>query len=315
MRLKIINIFLFTILILGEGQICYGQKTIQMQKEGGVYTVPCSLNGVNLKFIFDTGASNVSISLTEASFLFKNGYLTDNDIQGQQNFANANGQISVGTIINIRKLEFSGIVLNDVKATIVHNLDAPLLLGQTAMAKLGKFQFDPNNGTITILNDFNDFSINDNPFLYDFRGLAKAKRGDFEGAIIDYTKAIEIESSYGSPFLHRGVSKMNLGDYRGGLSDAIKASELMESSGVAFEAYALIGECKYFLKDNQGSFDAFNKAIVMGPNYLDNARTYYLRGFIYYNYFKDKEGACKNWRKAVKLGDKNADDALKKYCK
>ena len=50
------------------------QTIVEMSKEGGVYTVPCKVNGLPLKFIFDTGASDVSISLTEAIFMLKNGY-------------------------------------------------------------------------------------------------------------------------------------------------------------------------------------------------------------------------------------------------
>mgnify|MGYP002776377742 CR=1 FL=1 len=47
----------------------FSQTVIIMNKENGVYTVPCKINGLSLKFIFDTGASDVSISLTEAMFL------------------------------------------------------------------------------------------------------------------------------------------------------------------------------------------------------------------------------------------------------
>ena len=53
-----------------------------MKREGGVSIIPCKVNGLNLNFIFDTGASNVSISLTEASFMLKNGYLEEGDIIG-----------------------------------------------------------------------------------------------------------------------------------------------------------------------------------------------------------------------------------------
>jgi predicted aspartyl protease len=58
------------------------QTKITMEKEGGVYTIPCKVNGLQLKFIFDTGASDVSLSLTEALFMFKNGYLSEKDITG-----------------------------------------------------------------------------------------------------------------------------------------------------------------------------------------------------------------------------------------
>lgn len=32
-----------------------GQIILIMQKEGGVYTIPCSVNRLPLRFIFDTG--------------------------------------------------------------------------------------------------------------------------------------------------------------------------------------------------------------------------------------------------------------------
>ena len=149
---------LFVILFFLLCKNTYSQTTIYMQKEGGVYTVPCKVNGINLKFIFDTGASDVTISLTEANFMLKNGYLKPDDLIGKQKYSDATGHISEGTVINIRKLEFSGIILYNVKASIVHELSAPLLLGQTAMAKLGKFQFDPNKGTLTIINSKNNLT-------------------------------------------------------------------------------------------------------------------------------------------------------------
>ena len=57
------------------------QKTILMTKEtSGIYTIPCKVNGVDLKFIFDTGASSVTISLTEALFMLKNGHLLGSSV-------------------------------------------------------------------------------------------------------------------------------------------------------------------------------------------------------------------------------------------
>lgn len=156
---KSIYLVIITTLLFVPIQSLFGQKVIQMKKEGGVYTVPCSVNGLPLKFIFDTGASNVSISLTEAIFLMKNGLLTDEDILDVVKFSDATGKISEGTTINIRELEFSGLILNNVKATIVHELNAPLLLGQSAMAKFGKFQFDPNTGTLSILDNSTETTI------------------------------------------------------------------------------------------------------------------------------------------------------------
>jgi clan AA aspartic protease (TIGR02281 family) len=122
-----------------------------MKREGGVSIIPCKVNGLNLSFIFDTGASDVTISLTEASFMLKNGYLNKEDIFGTTKYSDANGNISEGIIINLKEIEISGLKLYNVRAAIVNNLDAPLLLGQSALSKLGKIQLDLGTNTLTII--------------------------------------------------------------------------------------------------------------------------------------------------------------------
>lgn len=118
------------------------QIRIKMKKENGIYTTPCTVNGLRLSFIFDTGASTVSLSSIEAAFMLKNGYLDEADVHGSSSSQIANGEIVKNTIVTIRKLEIGGIMLHNVEAVIVHNLSAPLLLGQSAIQKLGKIQLD-----------------------------------------------------------------------------------------------------------------------------------------------------------------------------
>lgn len=145
--------FFFVIcLSLGIANFLFGQTVITMQKKGGVYLIPCTVNGLKLKFIFDTGASNVSISLTEALFMLKNDYLKSEDIYGKEYYSIANGNIAVGTKIILREIEIYGLKLKNVEASVVNEIKAPLLLGQSAIAKLGKIQLDPTNNTLTILN-------------------------------------------------------------------------------------------------------------------------------------------------------------------
>ena len=59
---------------------CFGQVKITMERHGNVYYVPGKVNGLSMKFIFDTGASNVCLSLTEALFMLKNGYIKEADL-------------------------------------------------------------------------------------------------------------------------------------------------------------------------------------------------------------------------------------------
>jgi len=155
--MKHIYFILFFILI---NNISFSQEIIRMTKEGGVYTIPCEVNGLRLKFIFDTGASDVSISLSEAMFMLKNGYLSEYDIKGSSYYQIANGDIVEGTTINLRQLKIGSRVLYNVEASIVHSLSSPLLLGQSAISKLGKFSFDYSNNTL-ILGSYN-YRTNDN---------------------------------------------------------------------------------------------------------------------------------------------------------
>lgn len=128
------------------------KKVIQMRRlASNTFTVPCKVNGLSLNFIFDTGASSVSISQSEAVFMLKNGYLSENDIIGTQKFQTASGDILEGTRIIIRKIEIGGMILRDVEASVVHSNNAPLLLGQSVLSRLGKIQIDYSNSTLTII--------------------------------------------------------------------------------------------------------------------------------------------------------------------
>lgn len=108
----------------------------------GITKVDCTINGLPLNFIFDTGASDVTISQTEANFMFKNGYLAQKDIVGKQRYQTADGNISVGTVFILNKINFGGLELNSVRASVVANQKAPLLLGQTVLQRLGKIEID-----------------------------------------------------------------------------------------------------------------------------------------------------------------------------
>ncbi len=125
-----------------------GHTKVSMRKEGGVYLVPITVNGLNLDFIFDTGASSISLSSAEAMVMLRQGQITQDDLVGQQQFQDATGGVSVGTIVLLRTVQIGDITLENVEATIVDNIQAPLLLGQTALAKFGKVTIDYNHNMI-----------------------------------------------------------------------------------------------------------------------------------------------------------------------
>ena len=130
------------------------EKTISevdMKKmHGGTYEVACSVNGLPLKMIFDTGASDVTISSVEANFMLKNGYLSDEDVKGKRNYITASGDIHEGTILRLKEVKLGEAVLKNIEASVVHSQKAPLLLGQSVLEKFGVITIDNVNTKLII---------------------------------------------------------------------------------------------------------------------------------------------------------------------
>ena len=117
---------------------------------GGTFEIPCDINGLALQMIFDTGASDVTISSVEANFMFKNGYLSEKDIKGKRYYQVASGQINEGTVITLREVRIGDAVLKNVDASVVKSQKAPLLLGQSAMERFGTITIDNQNNRLII---------------------------------------------------------------------------------------------------------------------------------------------------------------------
>jgi len=66
------------------------------------------------------------------------------------------------------------------------------------------------------------------------KGKAKFELKDHQGAISDYTKAIEINPKYKMAFYNRGYTKYELKDYKGAITDFNKAIEIDPSNERAY---------------------------------------------------------------------------------
>ncbi len=135
---------LFAILIatLFLANFANAEERIKMTSENGVYTIPCEVNGVPLRFIIDTGASMVSISMTEARFMYKNGYIDENDFIGTAKTRIANGDLEENMKLNLKEVKVGNKTLNNVEALVSKSSNAPLLLGQSVLRQLGIWYFD-----------------------------------------------------------------------------------------------------------------------------------------------------------------------------
>lgn len=124
---------------------------IQMKKmPGGTYEVPCTINGLPLKFIFDTGASDVTISSVEANFMLKNDYLSEKDFKGTRRYLTADGTIANGAIVRIKEVKVGDVTLKNIEASVVNSQKAPLLLGQSVLDRFGTITIDNQKSIMTI---------------------------------------------------------------------------------------------------------------------------------------------------------------------
>ena len=76
-----------------------------------------------------------------------------NDVVGSLRYMDANGDMSVGTIINLKNVNFGGLDLNNVRASVVRNQKAPLLLGQNVLGRLGRIEIDNSKNILIVTHN------------------------------------------------------------------------------------------------------------------------------------------------------------------
>ena len=116
------------------------ETELKMENENGVKYVWIKINGILLRFIFDTGASDISISPAEVAVLYRQGTLKKEDILDVEYFRDATGRVSAGTKINLREVQIGNKKLQNVSATVMNNINAPLLLGQSVLERFGSIE-------------------------------------------------------------------------------------------------------------------------------------------------------------------------------
>ena len=129
-----------------------------MERDGGVYKISCTVNGARMKMIFDTGASSVSLSKSMAEYLIENDYINKKDLLGTSKVRIADGSVVNAYRVNLRDVEIGGMHLYNVEATISSSQYAPLLLGQSAIQKLGKISIDGNKLIINSMSSSSNFN-------------------------------------------------------------------------------------------------------------------------------------------------------------
>lgn len=125
--------------------------TVKLEKKGTVYEIPVELNGVlKINFVFDTGASDVSISPDVALTLIRTGTIEDDDWLEGQYYRFADGSSAKSMRFKLKSVNVGGKIIKDVTCSISNNIEAPMLLGQSVLSKFGKYTFDYSSNKLII---------------------------------------------------------------------------------------------------------------------------------------------------------------------
>ena len=149
-------------------------------------------------------------------------------------------------------------------------------------------------GLMISLKDKNDINLKARNYEYFFnRAQDKFELADYEEAILDYNKALELSpKEICLVYSMRGNAKRNSGDFDGAISDQNKALNL---DPLYADAYFNRSNAKFQKGDFQGAIEDYSQVITINPNDSD---AFFNRANVKKE-VGDIQGACEDWRKAA----------------
>jgi tetratricopeptide (TPR) repeat protein len=153
------------------------------------------------------------------------------------------------------------------------------------------------------LNDFDSAIKNYNKALelypsnegvYNNRGIAKISKKDVEGAIQDYNKALEINPGSTNTLMNRSNAKIIKGDIKGAIQDLNQVIVIRPHYA---GAYLNRGLARFELNDYASAMRDFDQCISLEP---ENALAYNNRGIIKQK-LEDYNGAVMDYDMAIQL--------------
>jgi tetratricopeptide (TPR) repeat protein len=142
-----------------------------------------------------------------------------------------------------------------------------------------------------------------------FRGLARQKKGDLEGAINDFDEAIDHSSEVlglnpenAEAYNQRGAARLFKGDVDGAIQDY---SEVIRLRPVSASNFINRGNARQKKGDVEGAFSDFTEAIRLDPD----AKVYVNRGVIFQNR-GDIDSAISDFTEAISLDPKSVEAYL-----
>lgn len=133
------------------------------------------------------------------------------------------------------------------------------------------------------------------------QGKVKVRRGDYKGAIADFTQEIQVNPKSTEAYISRGLAHHDLEDFKKAIADFNQALILEPRNDHALYRR---GEVRTDTEDFQGAFSDINQAIKINPKY---AEAYNHRAMLYGEFKGDLKRALSDLNKAIQLKPAYAD--------
>ena len=164
-------------------------------------------------------------------------------------------------------------------------------------------------GLMIAFKEKNDLNIKARNYEYFFnRAQDKFELADYEDAILDYNKALELSpTEICLVYSMRGNAKRNLGDFEGAISDQNKA---LDFDPLYADGYFNRGIAKFKKGDFDGAIQDYSQVLKINPKDSDS---FFNRANVRKE-MGEMKGACEDWRKAADLGDDDAAKLFRENC-
>lgn len=140
------------------------------------------------------------------------------------------------------------------------------------------------------------------------RGRSYEEIGEHEKAIEDYNEVLRLDARNTNALLSLGQEMYRIGEFQSSVFYCEKVIEIEKNNPMA---YYLLGRSNQKLGNLRVALNNYSFAINLDPEF---GEAYLHRGSVNF-YFKRKDQACDDLRKALQYNTAGAEEALRKNCK
>ena len=124
------------------------QWIVKLENENNTHYLEVKVQGVPMRFVLDTGASGMSMSIVEYMFLLHQEKI--DSIKDESLYMDASGNTEKCGVIILDSVTVGRKTLRNVQCNIIQSPDAPLLLGQNILSRMGRISIDYKDSILII---------------------------------------------------------------------------------------------------------------------------------------------------------------------